>query len=174
MVTKTEDSLVFSWEGRHILFSFHFYFGHFSWMFTFIFAIDFLSFAFILVVYLYVHDIHFKFTSVSCLHLLLLDNFPLFTKTLPWRDIFTSCDTIANAMKQRFLAMMNCSEPLLFLFDFMFHPDVLCLSAIILIFKICPGLIVTLSPLISSSPLRFFDSHKLSEEYIFYSSLYMI
>ena len=74
------------------------------------------------------------------------DNFPLFAKMLPWHDIFALHNTIANAMKQRFLAMMNRSEPFLFLFDFIFCPDVLYLSTVILIFKFHPDLIVTLSP----------------------------
>ena len=50
--------------------------------------------------------------------------FPLFAKTLPWRDIFASHNIFANATKQRFLAMMNCSEPFLFLFDFYCQVDV--------------------------------------------------
>ena len=45
-----------------------------------------------------------------------------FTKTLPWRDIFALHDTLANAMKQRFLAMMNHSEPFLFLLILCFTP----------------------------------------------------
>ena len=41
-------------------------------------------------------------------------HFPLFTKMLPWHDIFALHNIFANAMKQRFLAMMICSEPFLF------------------------------------------------------------
>ena len=49
-------------------------------MFIFIFAIDFLSFAFILVVYLYVRNLHSKFTAVSCLHFDAFRQFPLIHK----------------------------------------------------------------------------------------------
>ena len=114
MAMKTEDSLVFSWEGRHTPFSFCFLFQTFL-LDVYFHLFDFPSFTFILVIYLYVHNLHSEFTSVSSSHSMPSVNFPSFTKTLPWRDIFASCDTIANAMKQRFLAMMNCSEPFLFL-----------------------------------------------------------
>ena len=66
-------------------------------MFIFIFMIDFPSFASVLVVYLYVCDLHSKFATISSSHFMPSINFPLFTKTLPWRiilasrDIFTKC-----------------------------------------------------------------------------------
>ena len=100
--TKTEDSLVFSWKGRDIYhFSFCIYFGHFLLdVFFFIFTIDFLSFAFILVVYLYVHEFYIPSSPPFHVHTLMPSGkFPLFAKTLPWRDIFASRDTFANAMK---------------------------------------------------------------------------
>ena len=126
MATRTEDSLVFSWEGRHVPFHFAFildiYLGHL----IFIFAIDFLSFASILVVYLYVCDLHSEFTSISCLHFMPSVNFLLFAKILLWRDIFALRNIFTNAMKQRFLAIMNHSEPFLFHFDLYVSPRFYC------------------------------------------------
>ena len=72
MATKTEDSLVFSWEGRniyHFFVLFRIYSGHFLLdVLSFIFVIDVPSFAFVLVVYLYVCDLHSNFTAVSYSH----------------------------------------------------------------------------------------------------------
>ena len=49
-------------------------------MFIFIFAIDFLSFAFVLVVYLYVRNLHSKFAAISCSHFDTFGQFPLIRK----------------------------------------------------------------------------------------------
>ena len=53
------------------------------------------------------------------------------------RDIFTSWDIFTNATKQRFLAMMNHSEPFLFHFDLYvlprFYIDLIYFSSILLL-----------------------------------------
>ena len=103
MVMKTEDSLVFSWERRHIplvLFSLfwtlilNIYFS-FS---QFIFQVLLSSWTFIYMFTIYI----LSFTSVSSSHLMSSVNFPLFAKMLPWHNIFVLCNTFTNATKQRF------------------------------------------------------------------------
>ena len=101
MVMKTEDSLVFSWEGRHIPFvlflCWTFMLDVYFHFLQFIFQVSLPSWTFIYMFVIYIPS----FNSISSSHFLPLVNFPLFTKTLPWHNIFASCDTFTNAMKQR-------------------------------------------------------------------------
>ena len=105
MATKTEDSLVFSWEGRDIYhFSFRIYFGQFSlerftFRFDFHFRDSFSEFHFRLA-YLYISAIHISSSPPFRSHFDAFGQFSLYSqKTLPWRDIFASRDTFANATK---------------------------------------------------------------------------
>ena len=120
MATKTEDSLVFSWEGRDIyhfpLFLFHLFILDIplGCLFSFsqlIFQVSLSSWSFIYMFAIYIPSL----PPFHVCTLIPLDNFPLFAKMLPWCDIFALHDTFANATQQRFLAMMNRSEPFLFL-----------------------------------------------------------
>ena len=85
MVTKTEDSLVFSWEGRHIPFVLLLF-----WTFILDISFHFCD----------LHSefyIHFKFTLYP------FSQFPLFLqKCFHGITIFALCDTFTNATKQRF------------------------------------------------------------------------
>ena len=114
MVMKTEDSLIFSWEGRHIPFSFIFvllvlFWTFFSWMFTFIFSIDFLSFTFVLVIYLYVHDLHSKFAAVSCSHFDAFRQFHLIHKNASMAQLFCFMQYLCKCHKAE---VFGCDESL--------------------------------------------------------------
>ena len=104
VATKTEDSLVFSWKGRHIPFSFHFYFGHFSWMFIFIFRDWYSEFHFHLVCLFTCSWFTFQVSLPFQVHTFMPSvNFPLFAERLPWHDIFALCDTFAKCHKAEVL-----------------------------------------------------------------------
>ena len=122
VATKTEDSLVFSWEGRHLPFLFHFLFQTFLLDIYFhflrlIFQVSLSSWSFI-----YMFAIYIPSSPLFQVYTLMPSgNFPLFAKTLPRCDVFALHDTFTNATKQRFLAMMNRSEPFLFHFVFYYY-----------------------------------------------------
>ena len=99
MAMKTEDSLVFSWEGRHIPFCFTFISDIHLGCLIFIFAIDFPRFTSILVVYLYVHDLHSEFASVSCVHFDAFGQFPFIRKNTSMAQPFFLC-AIPSQMPQ--------------------------------------------------------------------------
>ena len=125
MATKTEDSLVFSWEGRDIYhFSFHIYSGHFLLdvlFFSFsrlIFRVLLLSWSFIYMFALYIPG-SLPFSS----YFDAFGQFSLYSQKRFHGTTFSLC-AIPSQMprSQRFLAMMNCSEPFLFLLILCFAP----------------------------------------------------
>ena len=120
---KTEDSLVFSWEGRHIPFILFLF-----WTFILdVFIFHFLQFIlqvsvpFWMFIYMFVIYIQ-SFTSVSNSHFMPLF---IFLQKHFHGATFSLCMIPSQMPQSRgFLAMMNHSEPFLFYFYFvMFWPN---------------------------------------------------
>ena len=143
MATKTEDSLVFSWEGRHIPFLFCFLFWTFLFNVYFHFRDWVSEFCCRLSRLLYVHDLHSKFAAISCSHFDAFGQFPLIHKNTSMAQHFRFVRYLHKCHEAEVFGYDESLWAFPLSFDFMFCPDVPCLSAIILIFKFRPGWIVT-------------------------------
>ena len=144
MATKTEDSLVFSWEVRSIPFLFSLFISDiFSWMFTFIFAIDFPSSVFVLVVlficlrFKFRVCFHFKFT---------LHAFSPFCKNTSMARHFCFVRYHRKCHEAEVFGYDESLWAFPLSFDFMFRPNVLWLSFLHFDFMFRFDFIATLSP----------------------------
>ena len=117
-VTKTEDSLVFSWEGRHIPFI-----SPLFWTFIldvlFSFSrLIFLVFASVLNVISHVRILHSEFHCCFNFAPYVFGQFPFIRRNTSMAQHFRFARYLCKMPRSRgFMAMMNHSEPFLFLFD---------------------------------------------------------
>ena len=122
MTVKTEDSLVFSWEGRDIYhFLFRIYFRHFLLNVLLSILLSFLRFIFQVSLsswsFIYMFAIYIPSLPPFCSYFDASGQFSLYSQK-HFHGATFSLHAIPSQMpqSQRFLAMMNCSEPFLFQF----------------------------------------------------------
>ena len=138
MAMKTEDSLVFSWEGRHIPFLFSLSFRTISLgrLFSFL-RFDFLWVSLSSWLFIYIFVIHIPSLPPFCSHFDAFRQFSLYSQKCFHGTTF-SLHVIPSQMpwSQRFLAMMNHSEPFLFILILWFAP-MFCAFPLSICYSVC-------------------------------------